>query len=324
MKRSNNNFSLFKYIYRFKWNYILGIITLFIVDIFNLFVPQLTGDIADGLQTGTLDMQGILSLVTQILLVGIVIAVGRFLWRYFIFGSARTIEFQIRNDMFRHLERLSTHYFNQNKTGDLMAHFTNDLQALRLAIGASIITSFDATIMTIMVLVKMITHIDVKLTLLALIPLLFIAFGSIYYGRIAKKKFFAKQQAFSDLTDQVQESISGVRVIKAYVQERKELLAFAKANKNNMDKSLKAIKLQAIMNPLIDTIIGISVIITLSYGGYLAITGQITLGKFIAFNQYIAMLVWPMMATGESVTIFSQGKASLERVREIFNQRPEV
>jgi ATP-binding cassette subfamily B protein len=315
---------LIHYINKYKWKYLFGIITLFIVDIFNLFIPQLTGEITDGLQTHSLDMGGVLSIVLKILFVGLVIAIGRFFWRYFIFGSARLIEFEIRNNMFKHLSGLSTRYFNNNKTGDLMAHFTNDMSAIRMSIGPAVITSFDATIMTIMVLVKMITHIDMKLTFVAVIPLFFIAFGSILYGKAAEARFEAKQQAFSDLTDQVQESISGVRVIKAFVQERKELKAFAIANRNNMDKNMRVVKLQAIVMPLLDIVIGISSLITLLYGGYLAIIGEITLGKFIAFNQYIGMLVWPMIAAGESITLFSQGHASLNRIKDIFNEQSDV
>ncbi|MDF2802179.1 MAG: transporter related [Anaerocolumna sp.] len=251
-------------------------------------------------------------------------ALGRFGWRFFIFGSARRIEYDLRNDMFAHLETLSMGYYNRNKTGDLMAHFTNDLNAIRMFTGPAVITTFDACIMTVMVLVKMVLYVDLKLTLLAVIPLIFILIGGIYYGRSAERRFAAKQQAFSDLTDQVQESVSGIRVIKAFVQERKELKAFAGANQLNKDKNMSVVKLQAFVMPLLDVVIGISSLLTLLYGGYLTIQGDITLGRFIAFNQYIGMLVWPMLAAGESITFISQGIASLKRIHGIFIQEPEV
>ena len=315
---------IFLYLNKYKWKYLLGIITLFIVDFMNLYIPQFTGEITDGLKDKTMDMNGVIQGIIKILLVGLVLAVGRFTWRYFIFGSARAIEYELRNDMFAHLERLSRGYYNKNKTGDLMAHFTNDLNAIRMSAGPAVITSFDAIIMTLMVLTKMILYVNIRLTLFAVIPLIFIAIGGVYYGRSAEKRFAEKQKAFSDLTDQVQESISGIRVVKAFVQERQELKAFARANQENKDKNMKVVKLQATIMPLLDVVIGLSSLITLLYGGYLTVTGTITLGRFIAFNQYINMLVWPMIAAGDSVTFFSQGMASIKRIQNIFKQQPEV
>ncbi|MDU6265913.1 MAG: ABC transporter ATP-binding protein [Anaerocolumna aminovalerica] len=321
MKKNN---IILKYLYRYKWKYFLGIITLFVVDFVNLYIPQFTGEITDGLESKTMNIHGVLLGIGKILIVGAILMIGRFLWRYFIFGSSRAIECEIRNDLFAHLEKLSMSYFNKNKTGDLMSHFTNDLNAVRMSIGPAVITTFDAVIMTLMVLIKMILYVDLRLTVLAVIPLLFIAVGGVYYGKAAEKKFTAKQQAFSDLTDQVQESISGIRVIKAFVQERKELKAFGKANKENKDKNMGVVKLQAVVMPSLDFIIGFSSVITLLYGGYLTIKGDITLGRFIAFNQYIYMLVWPMIAAGDSITFFSQGFASLKRIQNIFDEKPEI
>lgn len=315
---------ILKYISRYKYKYILGILTLFIVDFANLYIPQFTGEITDGLKNGTMNMDGVINGIIKIVIVGLILMIGRFGWRYFIFGSARGIEFELRNDMFKHLEKLSMSFYNKHKTGDLMAHFTNDLNAIRMSVGPAVITTFDAIIMTIMVLIKMVTYVDLRLTILAVIPLLFIAIGGIYYGKAAEKRFSEKQEAFSNLTDKVQESISGIRVIKAFVQERNELKAFAIANKDNKDKNMKVVKLQAIVMPLLDVIIGMSSLITLLYGGYLTISGEITLGRFIAFNQYIGMLVWPMIAAGDSITLFSQGLASLKRIENIFNEEPEI
>lgn len=320
----DNKHGLKSYLLNHKWKYIFGILVLFLVDILNLYIPQFTGEITDGLQAHTMGIDGLVQSILKILIFGALIAIGRFFWRYFIFGGARLIEYEIRNDLFKHLEKLSLRYFNENKTGDLMSHFTNDLSAVRMSIGPAVITSFDAIIMTIMVLIKMITHVDLKLTLLAIIPLPFIAVGGALFGKAIEVRFSKKQQAFSDLTDQVQESISGIRVIKAFVQQRQELKAFAKQNRNNMDKNMGVVKLQAIMIPLLDVIIGVSSLISLIYGGYLTMVGEITLGKFIAFNQYIGMLVWPMIAMGDSINFFSQGIASFKRIKNIFTQVPEI
>lgn len=315
---------LFKYIKRYKWRYFLGIFTLLVVDIVGLYIPQFTGEVTDGLEGGSLDFAGVLHIVCKIFMAGLIIAVGRFCWRNMIFGSGRLVEYDIRNDLFEHLETLSMGYYNKNKTGDLMAHFINDLNAIRMFTGPAVISTFDAIVMTILVLAKMILYVNFKLTLLAVIPLLFIMVGGIFYGRSSERRFSEKQQAFSDLTDQVQESISGIRVIKAFVQERQEIKAFAKANQLNKDKNMSVVKLQAVVMPLLDVVIGLSSLLTLLYGGYLTIQGEITLGKFIAFNQYIGMLVWPMLAAGGSITYASQGIASIKRIQDIFSQKPEV
>lgn len=318
------NVMLKKYIKRYSISYLLGILTLFFVDFISLYIPQFTGEITDGLKEGSMDFSGVLRISGLILLTGAGMALGRFGWRYFIFGSSRKIEYEIRGDMFEHLSTLSMGYYNEHKTGDLMAHFTNDLNAVRMAIGPAVITAFDAIIMTVMVIFKMIVYVDFRLTMLALVPMLIILGGGIWYGTAVEKRFREKQEAFSDLTDQVQESISGIRVIKAFVQERKEIAAFAKTNQKNKDKNLKVVKLQAVVMPLMDVIIGISSVIALIYGGNLVIQGKITTGRFVSFNQYIGMLVWPMLACGESITFFSQGAASLRRIEAIFREQPEI
>ncbi|MBQ4640793.1 MAG: ABC transporter ATP-binding protein [Clostridia bacterium] len=313
-----------KYVKRHWLQYLLGIAALFAVDLVNTYIPQFTGNITDGLATGTLDMKGVTALVGKILMMGGMIAIGRFGWRFFLFGAARSIERDVRNDMFRHLEKMSMRYYNSHKTGDLMAHFTNDLMSVRMLVGMTVITTFDASVMLVLVLFKMITYVNAQLTLIAIIPLILIIFGDLFYGKAMHKRFLQKQEAFSDLTDQVQEAVSGIRVIKAFVQERKELYAFAKTNLHNKDKNMAVVRLRALFMPVLDLIIGASLLITLLLGGYYAINGTITVGQFIAFNSYIGMLVWPMMAVGECITSISQGMASLRRIFRIFCEKPEI
>ena len=315
---------LMGYIKRHKWHYILGIATLFIVDFANLYIPQVTGEIIDGLTLNTLDMRGVLSMVGIILALGLTLAVGRFLWRYFLFGSARSIEKEIRDDMFAHLETMDVEYYNSHKTGDLMTRFTSDLNSIRMSIGPAIISIFDATVMAVMVIMQMMFYVDVRLTLMTLVPMGVILIGEIFYGKIMHSRYKQRQEAVSDLMDFVQESFSGIRVIKAFVRERRQLKQFLKANQNAMDKNLNIVRLQAIINPLLDVIIGTSGLITLIYGGYLALVGDITLGKFSAFHMYANMLVWPMIACGDAINMFSQGFASARRVQEVFAEKPEV
>ena len=205
-----------------------------------------------------------------------------------------------------------------------MTHFTNDLEALRNAIGPAVISSFDAVVMTGLVLYKMMVHVDLKLTLLTLIPMSLIAIGGYYFGETFEKKFAEKQEAFANMSDYVQESVTGERVIKAFVQEKIQEQNFRKVNLHNMKKNLEVVKLMATFMPLLDFIIGLSYAITIIYGGYLAITAQITLGRFVAFSQYLGMLVWPMIALGDSITSFSQGRAAIGRIRHIFHEIPDI
>lgn len=315
---------ILQYIKRYRARYIAGIITLFIVDVANIFIPRLTGMITDGLTAHTLDFDGVKRYLLGIFLLGLTLALGRFFWRFFLFGASRSIEMELRNDMFRHLEKMDVEYFNSNKTGDLMTRFTSDLNAIRMAIGPAVISIFDATVMTVMVISQMILYVNLQLTLLAVIPMILIGVGVLYYGKAMHVRFLKRQEAVSDMTDFVQESFSGVRVIKAFVQERAQMKRFQKENQNTMDRTLHVVRMQSIMLPLLDVIIGLSSLLTLVYGGYLALTGEITLGRFVAFNQYINMLVWPMIACGDSVNIISQGAASIRRVQEIFSSRPEI
>lgn len=315
---------IFQYIKKYKLKYIAGIFTLFIVDFANLFIPKLTGTITDGLTAGSINWSGVRQCLLAIILLGTTLAIGRFLWRYFLFGASRSIERELRNDMFAHLEKMSVEYYNEHGTGDLMTRFTSDLNAVRMSVGPAIICVFDASVMTIMIICQMMYYVNISLTLLTIIPMVFICLGEIYYGKIIQKRFLDRQEAVSHLTDFVQESFSGVRVIKAFVRERAERYAFAKANSNSMEKNLNVVRLQAIVIPLLDVIIGFSSLITLIYGGYLALIGDITLGRFVAFNQYIGMLVWPMLACGDAINMFSQGAASARRIKAVFDENPEI
>lgn len=313
-----------QYIKKHKWHYLAGIITLFVVDFANLYIPRITGTITDGLTAHTLDWSGVKRCLLGLLVLGLTLAIGRFLWRYFLFGSARKIEKELRDDMFAHLEKMSVDYFNENKTGDLMTRFTSDLNAIRMSIGMAVISAFDASVMTVMVIGQMMVYVNVKLTLLALIPMVVICGGTIYYGKIIHARYMERQEAVSDLTDYVQESFSGIRVIKAFVREQAQLKAFTRANEKTKEKNLNLVRLQAVIMPLLEVFIGISSLVTLIYGGYLAIVGDITLGRFVAFHQYVNMLVWPMLACGDAINTFAQGGASIKRVRAVMEEEPGV
>ena len=313
-----------RYIKRYWWRYVLGIAALFLVDQLIAEVPKLSGELTDGLAQSRLNMQGVWGIAWRLLGMGALVTLGRFGWRFFLFGAARLVEKDLRSDLFAHLETLSMSYYNEHKTGNLMAHFTNDLGAVRGLMGGTIITTFDATVMLVLVLTNMIRFVSFRLTMIAVIPLIIIIFGDIWFGKTMHKRFLARQEAFSALTDQTQEAISGIRVIKGFVQEKKELAAFAKANGNSREKNLNVVRLVALVLPLLDLVVGLSLLLTLVWGGRMAIFGEITVGQFVTFNSYVTMLVWPMIAVGESVSNLSQGLASLRRIRNILDEKPEI
>ena len=316
--------SLPRYILKYAWQYVGGLACLLAVDFLDLFIPQLTGEITDGLLTPAFTGSVLLRDVLLILGIAAAVALMRLGWRVLIFGASRRVERDLREDLYRHLTTLATRFYQQNKTGDLMAYFTNDMDAVRMAVGPAILTTFDAVVMTVLVLGKMIFYVDLKLTLLAMIPLLVILFGGSRYGKAMSRRYTRKQEVFAKLSDRVQESISGIRVVKAFVQEAAEMRSFEQANREARSANLKVVRLRAVVLPLLDGLIGLSVALTLLYGGYLVLNGRITLGRFVAFNSYVRTLVWPMLAAGESITLLSQGAASWRRVKHIFEREPDV
>jgi len=304
--------------------YLLGLITLLMVDYVDLFVPKLIGEATDGLTAHVLDGHGILLIAGKIILCGAAVMFGRFWWRRFIFGSARKIERALRDQMFEHLETLSLRYFNTHKTGDLMSYFTNDLEAVRLAIGPAVVTSFDATVLTILVLYRMMTYVSVKLTLLAMIPMAAIAVFGYFFGETFERRYAKMQKSFAELSDYVQESVSGERVVKAFVQEKKQYAAFRAVNENKRRATMSVVRLDAAFEPMLHFLVGLTYVVAILVGGYFTIVGDMTLGRFVAFNVYIGSMVWPMLAMGESVTIISQGIAGLDRIHEILDETPDI
>jgi len=313
-----------KYIRRYLWRYLLGLAVLFGVDFANLYVPQYTGVIIDGLAAGSLSSSGVVAICLRILLLAVLLAVGRFGWRWFIFGSARGVERDMRDDMYAHLQTLSAQFYNENKTGDLMAYFTNDLSAVRMMVGPTLLMVFDSITMTVLILFKMIFYVDARLTMYTFIPMAVIAVGCYFYGKEEEKRYDRKQKAFASLSDKVQESISGIRVIKAFNQERAEFASFTAYNRECLDRNLKVEKLRAFFWPLLEAVIAVACLITLIVGGRMTMLGQISLGKFVAFNSYVMMLVWPMIAVGDSINTATQGMASLERIGLLMYVKPTV
>ena len=304
--------------------YIVGLITLYVVDYVNLFIPQFMGDVTDGLSQHALDAHGVLTICLKMALCGVIVMLGRAAWRYFIFGSARKIERLLRDQMFQKLETLSQRYYNAHKTGDLMSYFTNDLEAMRQAIGPAVVTAFDATVLTVLVLYRMMSHVSVKLTLYTLIPMGVLAAFGYLYGTVIRRRYQTMQKAFAQLSDYVQESVSGERVIKAFVQEKLQHEAFRAVNEHKRQATLNVVRLQAGFGPILQFLVGLTYVVAILLGGYYTLVGDMTLGRFVEFNMYIGSLVWPMLALGDSVTMISQGVAGLNRIHEIFDETPDI
>ncbi len=307
-----------------KWKYFFGVMWLIIIDIVQLIVPQILRIVTNLLQNNLLTFNELIKYSLYIILTGLIIAVGRYYWRIYLQGTARTLEYYLRNKLFRHLLTLSTNYFNTHKTGDLMAHATNDINSVRMALGQGGVMIVDAVFMTFFSVIMMIHTTNLKLTLVAISTLPFIAIVVGKFGKIIHKRFIKVQEAFSDLTDTAQENFAGIRVIKSFVQEENEIKKFSVVNNNNLSKNLSLVKISGIFHPLVQFMSSISFLIVLWYGGILVIRDDISLGDFVAFNSYLSSMVWPMMATGWVINLFQRGAASMDRLNIIFEEKPEI
>lgn len=309
---------------KYKWKYILGIFVLLFVDGLQLITPKLLGAFTDALNARTLTMNQIYLYCFLIIIIAVFIAVFRYVWRMLIIGTSRELEFWLRNKLFRHLEKLSLNYFHHTKTGDLMAHATNDINAVRMAFGMGVVMMTDAIFLTTSTIILMMITIGVKFTLIALIPFPFVALIVLFFGKLIQKRFKRVQEAFSDLTDKAQESFSGIRVIKSFVQEKSEINNFAKANDINFRANMNLVKIWGAMFPLVIFLSTLSFVITLYYGGILVIDKIITLGQLVSFITYLGLLTWPMMAIGYVINVLQRGMASISRLNEILDTKPEI
>lgn len=303
--------------------YLIGFIFLISIDIIQIFIPRLIGEIVDNLKNKVISNNGLFVFVLKILGISLIIFFFRILWRQFIMKPAREIEFNMRNKLFEHIEFLSQNFYNKNKIGDLMAYFINDLQAIRMLLGPGIMMATDAFFLTIFVIVNMIL-LNLKLTIIAILPFPLIAIGGYFFGKLLNIRYENKQKAFAKLSDFTQEIFSGIKIIKAFILEVDEIKKFYQVNKNNKEINIKLIKIFLLLFPFVEIVTGMSYLLTLIYGGYLTIIGKITLGYFITFNQYIGILIWPMIASGWCINIISQGWASFKRFDKLINEKIEI
>src|SRR5882757_7065795 len=271
--------------------------------------------------------KGITQHITRYALLLLAITCGKgvfqFLMRWKMIGISREIEYDLRNDLFKHLESLPYSYYQKNRTGDIMARATNDLNAVRNLLGPAIMYSANTIVFTAGALAFMLA-ISPKLTLYAFLPLPVASIIIQYFGRRIHERFERIQAMFSDISARAQENFSGARVIRAYVQEDAEIAAFESANQEYIRRSLGLVRLMGMLWPTLELMLGIAAVIVLWLGGRQVIQGRINIGEFVAFNTYMAQLTWPVIALGWVINIFQRGTASLIRINEIFLQKPEI
>jgi len=301
----------------------IGIVTLILVDVVQLAIPKVMQYTIDHLQAKTIGYRGLMWIGLILLGLALSIMVLRYFWRVLVIGNAFRIEKHLREDFYTHLLTLSQNYFNRSKIGDLMAHATNDLNSVRMLFGIGFIIVSDIILMTIATFAFMFT-INWRLTLLAVIPLPVLSFTIAYFGKKMHRMFAKVQESFATLSGKVQESISGIRVVKAFVQEKEELTKVDEVSLDYVKQNIKMAQLSGVFRPFMGYIVSLSIIITLYFGGRAAIRGDISLGGFIAFFQYLGMLVWPMIAIGWIVDMYQRGTASMKRLNAIFAQMPEI
>ncbi|CCQ92282.1 putative multidrug resistance ABC transporter ATP-binding/permease protein YheI [[Clostridium] ultunense Esp] len=316
--------TILPFVWKNRWKYVWGILWIILVDALQMVIPKVMGRFIDGLKEGTMTSKEMLLFSLAILLLAVLIFIFRYLWRIFIFGTARSLEYELRNQLFAHFQKMSTHWFSHHKVGDLMAHATNDIGAVRLSFGSGIVMSLDTLVMTLLTLTMMASTINWTLTLIALIPLPVLALTTQRFGKVIHRRFRQAQEAFSHLSELAQENFAGARVVKAFVQEEAEVERFTQANRNYLQKNLSLIQIQSIYQPLLTFFSGLSLFIVLGFGGKLVLEGAISLGDFVAFTSYLGLLTGPMMAIGWVVNILQRGAASMERLNRIFRTPPEI
>jgi ATP-binding cassette subfamily B protein len=300
-----------------------GIVMLILVDVVQLAVPKVMQHAIDSIQARSIDSTGLAWIGLIIFGLAIAVMILRFFWRVLIIGNSFQIEKSLRQDFYNHLLKLSQNFFNRSKTGDLMAYATNDLNAVRMLFGIGLIAAMDIVLMTVASFSFMVS-INWRLTLLAIIPMPFLTLTIRHFGKKMHKRFANVQQSFATLSGRVQESISGIRIVKAFVQENTELDKIDEVSHDFVKQNMALAKIAGVFHPFMGFVISTSIVITLYFGGRAAIRGDITIGGFIAFFQYLGMLVWPMIAIGWIVDMYQRGTASLKRLNEIFTVNPEV
>jgi ATP-binding cassette, subfamily B, multidrug efflux pump len=313
---------LLPYIKRYRWGYVLGTICVFLNNGVWILFPQVIRRAVDDLKLGV-TRQKLLTHALLLLAVAAIHGTFQFLTRWVVIGISRDIEFDLRNDLFRHLEGLSSSYYQRNRTGDIMARATNDLGAVRLLLGPAIMYSANTLVFTAGALCFMMA-ISPKLTLYAFLPLPIASVVVQYFGRLIHERFERIQAMFADISARAQENFSGARVIRAYGQEEAEIRAFENANQEYIARSLKLVRLMGMLWPTLEFMLGVGIVLSFWLGSREVLLGHVELGGFVAFLTYMGQLTFPIIALGYVINLFQRGTASLARLNEILAEQPEI
>lgn len=307
-----------------KKSYLIAVLLLIVTGFIDLTPPWLIGKVIDGLRSGSMDRTTLIQYVVGLTVISITSFILTYLWLAKLFGTAFLLERTLRSQFFTHLLKLTPTFYQRNRTGDLMALATNDLKAVERTAGFGVLTLVDSLNMTAITLVVMGVAIDWKLTLAALLPMPILAYAMNKLGSQIHGRFMTAQDAFGTMNDQVVESISGLRVIRSFVQEDIDVKKFDDVTTDVFDKNMHVAKIDVLFEPIIKLLVGISYLIGLSFGTYLVFTNDITLGQLVAFNIYLGMLIWPMYAFGELINVIQRGTASLDRLQATMRVKPLI
>ena len=307
-----------------KKRYLIGVAFLALTSVINLVPPRILGLMADQLDKGHISWQEYATLILAIVLAALVLYAFRYFWRRQIWGGAAELELQMRSKLFEHFMEMDRTFYQRHRTGDLMAHATNDVSAIQEVAGEGVLTLVDSLLMSVTTMVAMIVFVDWRLTIVALIPLPFLAWGAWKLGDQLYGAFDESQAAFSRLNNKTQESISGIKVLKTFGQGKEDTEAFNDMVNDTIKINKRVFKWDSLFDPLGTLLIGLTYTITIIYGGLLVSHKTLSIGQLVSFIAYIGNMVWPMFAIGYLFNILERGSASYDRVEKLLDEKPEI
>ncbi|MBE9545064.1 MAG: ATP-binding cassette domain-containing protein, partial [Proteobacteria bacterium] len=306
-----------------RFRILIGLLCLITVDILQLFIPRIIKRVVDDLTTFHIEGRQLLLYALIMIAIAVSIAVFRYIWRRCLFGTSRRIEEGLRNRLFTHLQNLPASYFDGVKTGDLMAHATNDIQQIRMATGMGMVAFNDAIFLGLAAIGFM-AYINVKLTAFVLIPMPLIVVSTLFFSKKMHRRYQSVQAAFSDLTEVIRERFAGIRIIKAHDRKKEAAAVVETASQNYVKKNIRLVKIIGSFFPMMLLFTNLSLAIVLYLGGRQTIMQTITPGDFVAFISYLGLLTWPMMALGWVTNLIQRGRASLDRINKILQTTPAI
>ena len=307
-----------------KCRYLVGIVALSLVAVLNLIPPMVMGHVIDAITLGNLTQSDLLLNLIYLLLAAFGMYYLRYVWRMYILGTSYRLGQIMRSRLFEHFSKMSPAFYQTYRTGDLMAHATNDINALTRLAGGGVMSAVDASITALVTLLTMLFSISWQMTLVAILPLPFMAMATSRLGRKTHKAFNESQEAFSELNNKVQESVSGIKVTKSFGYQAHELDAFQEVNQLTFQKNLQTMKYDSLFDPMVLLFVGLSYVLTLLVGSFMVQEGNVTVGNLVTFISYLDMLVWPLMAIGFLFNITQRGKVSYQRIENLLSQESLV